>query len=348
MAAAKTKHPIVIAHRGASAERPEHSLAAYERAIDLGADFIEPDLVMTEDRVLVARHENEISGTTDVADRPEFADRRATKYIDGEAVTGWFTEDFSLAELKTLRVKERLPHLRPGNTAYDGQEAIPTLQEIIDLVRRKERELGRIIGIYPETKHPTYFYSIGMPMELELVRVLHRNGYTGRSAPVFIQSFEVHNLKQLRTLTELPLVQLMLASSAPYDFIEAGDKRTYADMATPEGLKEIATYADAIGVQKELVVPRTAEGDLAEPSRLVANAHAAGLTVHAWTFRSENFFLPRRWRSNQLNPAGRGDAEAELEYFIRLGLDGVFADDTAIAVRVRDRLAGQGATSAAQ
>ncbi|HEY9862027.1 MAG TPA: glycerophosphodiester phosphodiesterase family protein, partial [Candidatus Obscuribacterales bacterium] len=226
--------PIVIGHRGASGLRPEHTLAAYELAIAQGADYIEPDLVATKDGVLVARHENEISGTTDVAERPEFSDRKTTKTIDGVAYTGWFTEDFTLAELKTLRAKERIPGLRPGNTAFNGQFEIPTLQEVIDLAQRKSAELGRTIGIYPETKHPSYFDSIGLSLEEPLVETLNQNGYIGLNAPVFIQSFEVGNLQQLNQLTDVPLVQLFGgATDQPYDFVLQGDTRTYGDLTQP-------------------------------------------------------------------------------------------------------------------
>ncbi|MGK2284597.1 glycerophosphodiester phosphodiesterase [Pedomonas sp. V897] len=338
--------PIVIAHRGASAERPEHTLAAYERAIDLGVDYIEPDLVSTKDGVLVARHENEISGTTDVALHPEFAERRTTRIIDGRSVTGWFTEDFTLAELKRLRARERLPEVRPANTAYDGQETIPTLEEIIALVRRKERETGRVIGLYIETKHPSYFAGIGLPLEPGLLRLLAEHGYEGPDAPVFLQSFEVGNLKVLRRQTRVPLVQLMEADGAPFDAVLAGERRTYADMASPAGLAEIATYADAIGVAKDMMVPRGPDNDLLALTALVRDAHAAGLLVHVWTFRSENAFLPRRWQAGAqadgegVDPAVRGDAAAELALFLQLGVDGVFADDPAVAVPVRDRLFG--------
>jgi len=340
----RSERPIVIAHRGASAERPEHTLAAYERAIELGADFIEPDLVSTKDGVLVARHENEISGTTDVAARPEFAERRTTKLIDGEEVTGWFTEDFTFAELKQLRARERLPLVRPANTAFDGQYEVPTLEEIIQLARRKEAETGRTIGLYIETKHPSYFQSIGLPLEPELLRLLSAYDYEGRQAPVFLQSFEVANLKALRAQTQLPLVQLMAASGAPFDRVLAGEGTRYVDMATPEGLAEIARYADAIGIQKEMLVPRTPENDISAPTGLVQAAHAAGLGVHVWTLRSENAFLPRRWQVGS-SPAGRGKAEAEVELFLGLGVDGVFADDPAVAVPVRDCLFGTAATN---
>ncbi len=250
--------PIVIGHRGASGLRPEHTLAAYELAIAQGADYIEPDLVATKDGVLVARHENEISGTTDVAERPEFSDRKTTKVIDGATITGWFTEDFTLAELKTLRAKERIPDLRPGNTAFNGQFEIPTLQEVIDLAQRKSAELGRTIGIYPETKHPSYFDSIGLSLEEPLVETLNQNGYIGLNAPVFIQSFEVGNLQQLNQLTDVPLVQLFGgATDQPYDFVLQGDTRTYGDLTQPNALATIASYANGIGPSKRLIVPAT-------------------------------------------------------------------------------------------
>ena len=284
--------PLIIAHRGASGWRPEHTLAAYALAIDQGADYIEPDLVMTRDGVRVARHENEINGTTDVAAHTEFANRRTAKQIDGVEVAGWFTEDFTLAELKTLRARERLPELRPANAAYDGRYEIPTLQEIVALVRQKERETGRVIGLYPETKHPSYFRAIGLPLEQALVDILHASGYRGPAAPVFIQSFEVANLQRLAALTEIPLIQLIEASGRPYDFVASGDSRSYADLITPIGLAEIATYARGIGPDKNLIVPRDARQRLLPPTSLVNDAHRAGLWVHPWTFRSENHFLP--------------------------------------------------------
>ena len=333
---ARDPDAIVIGHRGASGYRPEHTLAAYRLAIRQGADFIEPDLVSTADGHLVARHENEIGGTTDVADHPEFTDRRTTKVIDGQAVTGWFTEDFTLAELKTLRARERIPDIRPDNTRFDGQETIPTLQEVIDLVRREGR--GRV-GIYPETKHPTYFQEIGLALEEPLVEILHRNGFRNPRSKVFIQSFEVANLKKLRTMTKLPLVQLINASGQPYDFVVAGDSRTYADLATPDGLGEIAGYAQGIGPNKDLIVPRDAEGRLLAPTSLVDDAHDAGLVVHPWTFRNENVFLPADFRVGDPSDPDylrqHGDAEGELRLFFGLGVDGVFSDfpDTAVAVR---------------
>jgi glycerophosphoryl diester phosphodiesterase len=290
--------PIVIAHRGASAYRPEHTLSAYRLAIGMGADYIEPDLVSTKDGVLVARHENEISGTTDVASHPEFAPRRTTKQIDGRAVTGWFTEDFTLAELRTLRARERLPELRPANTAFDGQFPIPTLQEVMDLAKAEG------VGIYPETKHPTYFDSIGLSLEVPLMAALR-----GHDGPVFIQSFEASSLRKVRAMSRLPLVQL-----GP-----VGD------------LGDIAHYADAIGPPKHLV---TAE--------LIEEAHGAGLAVHPYTFRPENEFLPEEFREGDPSDPeyrrARGNQPAELALFYEQGVDGVFADNPDTAVAVRERL----------
>ncbi|MBD6616151.1 glycerophosphodiester phosphodiesterase [Komarekiella sp. 'clone 1'] len=313
---------IIIGHRGASGYRPEHTLAAYELAIALGSDYIEPDLVCTKDGVLIARHENEISATTDVASNAKFANRKTTKIIDGESKTGWFTEDFTLTELKTLRAKERIPELRPQNTAYDGLFEIPTLQEIIDLAQQKSAEIGRTIGIYPETKHPTYFKSIELSLEEPLLSTLVANGYQGANAPVFIQSFEVSNLQDLSTKTDLPLVQLLNSSGKPYDFVVSGDARTYADLATASGLKQIAKYAQAVGIHKNLLVPRDSKGKLLAPTSLVSDAHANSLLVHVWTFRNENFFLPLDFQ---------GNPQGEYQLFFSLGIDGVFSDypDTA-------------------
>lgn len=328
--------PIVIAHRGASGYAPEHTLASYFIAIQQGADYIEPDLVMTRDGVMVARHENEIGGTTDVAGRREFADRRTTRLVDGVGVTGWFTEDFLLEELKTLRARERIPELRPANTRLDGRLEIPTLEEILALARGVEeqrrvraRELGlpppEPIGVYPETKHPSYFAARGLAMEQPLVAALERYGYRGPDARAFLQSFETGNLKALSRLTRLPLVQLIEAAGAPYDLIESGDRRTYADLVTPGGLKEIATYAACIGPAKSLIIARDAAGKLQRPTSLVADAHAAGLEVHPWTFRAEGAFLP----------AGM-DLEGELREFLAVGIDGFFTDQADVGVRARD------------
>lgn len=317
--------PLVIAHRGASGHRPEHTLEAYRLAIELGADYIEPDLVITRDGVLVARHENELSDTTDVAARPEFAARRTKKRIDGAEVTGWFSEDFTLAELKTLRARERLPELRPGNTAWDGRFTVPTFEEVLDLAAAESRRLGRTIGVYPETKHPSYFRALGLPLEEPLVAALAARGFTGPDAPVFIQSFEVGNLRRLRGLTGVRLIQLVAPRGAPPDLAAAGDPRTYADLVTPAGLREVAGYAAGLGVHKDLVLPHDAGRQLQAATSLVADAHATGLPVHVWTFRDENAFLPADFQDN---PAG------ELRAFLALGVDGVFTDFPGTAVQV--------------
>lgn len=343
--------PIVIGHRGASGYRPEHTLASYELAIALGADYIEPDLVSTKDGILIARHENEISGTTDVGDRPEFAERKTTKVIDGVEVTGWFTEDFTLEEIKTLRAKERIPQIRPGSAEFDGQFEVPTFQEVIDLARQKSYD-GRTIGIYPETKHPTYFDSIGLSLEEPLVEILQANGLVNADAPVFIQSFETANLKELNQMIDVPLVQLFGAvNEKPYDFVANGDSRTYGDLTSPEELSSIAEYAEGIGPSKRLIVPAQtvdengdgkpddlnedgqisdADRRLQEPTSLVDDAHAAGLLVHPYTFRSEDFFLAQDYD---------GNPELEYQQFFRLGVDGLFSDNPDAAFAVRNRVA---------
>lgn len=313
------KEPIVIAHRGASGLRPEHTLASYTLAIEQGADFIEPDLVLTKDDVFVARHENDITGTTDVAAHPEFAARRTTKVIDGESHTGWFTEDFTLAELKTLRAKERLPQLRPGNAKFDGQFEVPTLAEVIALAKKHG------VGIYPETKHPSYFASIGHPMEARLAAELKAAGWDSAAAPVFIQSFEVNNLKALHKLTRIRLIQLMDAAGGPADKAVP----SYAAMATPDGLRAIATYAYGIGPNKTMIW-----SGAGAPTSLVADAHAAGLKLHPWTFRAENAFLPAALRSGA-DPAAHGRIEEEIRAYIGFGVDGYFTDFPAIGVAVR-------------
>ncbi|MGZ5399784.1 MAG: glycerophosphodiester phosphodiesterase [Nocardioides sp.] len=317
--------PLVIAHRGASGYRPEHTLAAYKLAIRQCADYIEPDLVSTSDGVLVARHENEIGGTTDVEDHPEFTDRKQTKVIDGAPLTGWFTEDFTLAELKTLRAEERIPEIRPRNATFDGRFEIPTLQEVIDLAQSSRTCGGTRVGIYPETKHPTYFDSIDLSLEEPLVEALEVNGYEDRRDPVFVQSFEVGNLVQLDTLTDVRLVQLAGCTGSPAD-----DPRPYTEILSRRGLAEVATYADGIGPCKDLVIPRTADGRLGRPTQLTRHAHRAGLLVHAYTFRAENTFLPTDYRSGS-DPRAYGDLAGEIRAFLRAGLDGVFADHPDIA-----------------
>ncbi|ADV66440.1 esterase-like activity of phytase family protein [Deinococcus maricopensis] len=340
------KAPIVIGHRGSSGTRPEHTLAAYQAAIDAGADFVEPDLVVTRDGVLIARHEPILASvdangkvteaTTDVADHPEFKDRLTTKTLDGVTVRGYFAEDFTLAELRTLRAKERLPQLR--GTAFDGQFTVPTLEDIITLVKDVEARTGRKIGIYPETKHPTYFltegkHADGTPINVNLgqkiVDTLVKTGFTDPNR-VFIQSFETANLRELATKIlpaaglKVPLVQLINGGGAPYDFTASGDKRTYADLVTPDGLKGIAAYAQGAGPNKALLF--TADKNTLKPTAFVRDAHAAGLQVHPWTVRAEPAYLPAAYA---------GDVEAEFRDLIRAGVDGYFTDFPAIGTRVR-------------
>src|SRR3954463_6600167 len=281
------RRPIVIGHRGSPAYRPEHTLASYTLAIEMGADYIEPDLCFTKDGELVARHEPDIGGTTDVADHPEFAGRRRTLTIDGTVFANtWFTFDFTLAELRTLRAKERLPDVRPANTAFNGIYQVPTFQEVIDLAKANG------VGIYPETKHPTFFGTLGFDFDGPLLSTLARNGLDRRGAPVFIQSFEVGNLQRLSRKTRLPLIQLIDASGAPADLVAAGDPRTYADLVTPQGLRDIARYADGIGPDKSRIIPGNAAGKpLGQPTSLIDDAHRVGLLVHPFTFRPENNFL---------------------------------------------------------
>ncbi|MCW2567760.1 MAG: glycerophosphodiester phosphodiesterase [Mycobacterium sp.] len=331
----ESRHPVVIGHRGASGYRPEHTLASYALAVELGADYIEPDVVSTKDGVLVARHENEIGGTTNVADHPEFAGRRTTKTIDGTAVTGWFTEDFTLAELRTLRAKERIAAVRQRNTLYDGRYPVPTLDEVLALQATLSRRYHRVIGVYPETKHPTYFRSIGLPLEDRLVGALRRRGLDRADAPVYVQSFEVGNLRALRHRLRVPLIQLIDGSGAPYDLRAAGDPRTYTDLLTPAGLAEIATYADGIGPAKDRILPRDAAGKLLAPTTVVRDAHRVGLLVHPFTFRNENQFLPLDLRRGS-DPTAYGNAFAEYQLFFDVGVDGVFSDNGDTAVEARD------------
>ena len=313
--------PLIIAHRGASGERPEHTRSAYELAIEQGADVIEPDLVLTRDGVFVSRHENEIGGTTDVADRPEFVARRATKVIDGVETDGWFTEDFTLAELKTLRARERLPRVRLGNVAFDGRDPILTFDEVVAIAREGSARTGRTIAVAPELKHPAYFASIGLPMEDRFVAELERLGLTGADAPILIQCFEVGPLERLAKRIDAPLVQLVNGTGGPAD----RPGQSYADMITAEGLARIARYADWVAPEMTLVLPRGADGRSMAPSVLVADAHAAGLKVAACTARAENAFLPAEYRRGE-DFAARGDMAAYVRALADVGVDAVFSD----------------------
>ncbi len=295
--------PLIIAHRGASGHRPEHTLEGYRLGAEMGADFIEPDLVSTKDGVLIARHENEIGGTTDV--ETKFPARRTTKTIDGQSISGWFSEDFTLAEMKTLRAKERLAF---RSHAYDGQFAIPTFDEVIELAQRLGRELNRPIGVYPETKHPTYFRNVGLPLEEKLIASLAKHDWNRKDAPVFIQSFEPDSLRLLRGKTSVRLIQLT----------------SDASMVDAAGLKRVAEYADGIGPEKKLIVPIGADGSIGTPTDLVQRAHAAGLLVHIWTIRVDKQFLPAGYH---------GRAETEYEQFRDLGVDGLFTDFPDVAAK---------------
>jgi glycerophosphoryl diester phosphodiesterase len=350
--------PLVIGHRGASGYLPEHTLESYKRAVELGADFIEPDLVATKDGELIARHEPNITSTTDVADRAEFASRRTTKMVDGVSETGWFASDFTLAEIKTLRAKQPAAE---RDQSLNGRYQIPTLREIIELARSESTRIGKTIGVYPETKHPTYHAALNLPLEDRLLAVLASYSYTTKTSPVIVQSFEVANLKYLRTKTQIRLVQLIDADDVdkdgkitlappydkPYDFAVARDSRTYVDMVKPAGLAEIKQYADGIGPWKPYLLAGKftdanndgkaddLNGDnviderdrtLIAPTNVVKDAHAAGLFVHAYTFRNE----ARRLASDY-----KGDPKAEYKRFFDLGVDGVFSDfpDTAVSAR---------------
>ncbi|GAB3114796.1 glycerophosphodiester phosphodiesterase [Streptomyces calidiresistens] len=324
--------PTVIAHRGACGYRPEHTMGAYQLALDMGADVIEQDLVPTRDGHLVCRHENEISGTTDVADHPEFADRRATRTIDGVTVTGWFTEDFTLAELKTLRAVERIPEQRPNNTIYDGRWEVPTLEEVIRWAADEGRRRGRPVWLHAETKHPSHFRSIGLPLEEPLAALLRRHGLHRRTSPIFLQSFEPTSIRRLSRLVDTPGVVLFSsAGSRPRDLELAGDPRTVADLITPKGLREIAGYASGIGPTLDLVIPRRADGTRGTPTSLVADAHRAGLIVHPYTQRNENRYLPAEFRVGD-DPHRHGDAFGALRAWFATGIDGIFTDhpDTAL------------------
>ena len=336
--------PFVVGHRGASAYRPEHTVASWALAARLGADVVEPDLVSTRDGVLVCRHENEISGTTDVAAHAEFADRRTTKVVDGLALTGWFTEDFTLAELKTLRAVERLPALRQRNTVYDGLWEVPTFEEALDAREQLSAELGRTIGIVPEIKHSTYFQGLGLAMERKVVAALDARGLNSPHAPATVQSFELTNLVHLRRRCGLRAPTLFLTSAlgAPPDLVAAGDPRQYADLLRPAALAALAPFVDRLGPSLDQVVPRDAAGNLGEPSSLVADAHAAGLSVVPYTLRPENDFLPLDHRTGT-DPAAYGRVLDLAAVYFATGIDGLFTDAPDLGVLARERyLAGTG------
>jgi glycerophosphoryl diester phosphodiesterase len=343
--AAPARKVELFAHRGASALRPEHTLASYARAIADGADYIEPDLVATRDGVLVARHENLITDTTDVASRPEFASRKTRKTIDGETHEGWFVSDFTLAELKTLRAVERLGTVRTLSASFNGQFQIPSFEEIIDFAAAEAAARGRIIGLVPELKHSTYFASIGLPLEERLVATLNEHVYS-RSAPIEIQSFEVANLQYLRKRLGRPanvrLMQLVvnggkLDAIRPADVVAAGGALTFGEMVSPRGLREMARYADVVAPPTRGIIPLGKDERLAVPTSLVQDGHAAGLLVHTWTFRPENQFLAADFR-NDAGPNARNEAGsiAEMRRYLETGIDGLFSDDSALARRAID------------
>ncbi|WP_290014427.1 glycerophosphodiester phosphodiesterase [Acinetobacter pittii] len=330
---------LVVGHRGASALRPEHTLASYQKAIDDGADFIEPDLVSTKDGVLVTRHENEIGGTTNVSTLTQFADRKTTKNIDGKDLTGWFTEDFTLSELQQLKARERIPEFRPANTAYNDLYPVPTLEQVIELAEANYKKTGKIIGLYIETKHPTYFKNQKLAMEDTLLKTLAKYEYTRDIAPVYLQSFEVSNLKYLKdqldlhkTIKHAQIIQLYDAkTSQPADFVESGETKTYADLATAQGLKDVAKYANGVGPSKGYILNFNDSGSV-QTTSFITDAHTAGLKVHPYTFRPENNYLPTPLKCSQDKPAERCPSGAlkEFEAYFKAGVDGIFTDDPAL------------------
>ncbi|MBM7168301.1 glycerophosphodiester phosphodiesterase [Streptomyces sp. G44] len=324
--------PTVVAHRGASGYRPEHTLGSYQLALDMGAHVIEQDIVPTKDGHLVCRHETDITGTTDVAARPEFASRKTTKSVDGAQLTGWFTEDFTLAELKTLRAKERIPGTRRNNTLYDGRWDIPTLEEVFEWAEKEGRRRGRPVWLHIEAKHPTYFRALGLGLEERLAKLLRRYGRHKKNSPNFLQSFEPSSIQRLAKLVSAPRVVLLSgANSRPWDFVEAGDPRTVADLIKPEGLEWMARFAQGIGPTLDLIIPKKADGSLGTPTTLVEDAHAADLILHPYTMRNENTFLPANFRKGT-DPAAYGDVFGALKAYFETGIDGIFSDnpDTAL------------------
>jgi glycerophosphoryl diester phosphodiesterase len=332
------RRPTVIGHRGAWGYRPEHTSGGYRLAFRIGADIVKPDVVITKDGVLVSRNSPELSTTTDVASHPEFAGRKTTKMLDGVATTGWFAEDFTLAEIKTLRATERMPDIRPGNAAFNGRFEILTMQEVIDLTRHEARRCGRRLGIAPDVKRPTYYRTLGLPLEQRFVQLLRRNrlDHPHADVAVFVQSFEPSCLQRLDRQLRVPMVQLIDAVGKPYDFVVAGDPRMFTDLVTPDGLRFVRGYADVASVNKDLIIPRDATAHLLAPTTLVHDAHHAGLGVHAWRFANENTFLPADFRTGT-DPAAHGDFAAEYGRFYPQGIDGVVSDfpDAAAAARRR-------------
>lgn len=328
--------PTIIGHRGASGYRPEHTFGSYQLALDLGADIVEAgDLVPTKDGHIVCRHEPEIGGTTDVADHPEFVSRKTTKVLDGVSLTGWFTEDFTLAELKRLRAVERIPANRPHNTLYDGRWGIPTFEEVLRWQDEQTRRRGKQVWIYPETKHPTYFRALGLGLEERVAKLLRKYGKDRKNSPVILQSFEPTSIQRLNRLVGNPLVVLLSAANTrPWDFVTTGDPRTVADLIKPAGLKEIASYAQGIGPTLDLVIPKDSTGALTSPTTLVADAHKAGLVLHPYTMRNENPFLPANFRKGT-DADAYGDVFGAYRTYFATGIDGVFTDNADTGVLAR-------------
>lgn len=319
--------PTIVGHRGASGYRPEHTLGSYQLALDLGAHVIEQDLVPTKDGHLVCRHENDITATTDVADHPEFAGRKTTKSVDGVSLTGWFTEDFTLAELKRLRAKERIPATRQQSTLYNGRWEIPTFEEVLRWADDEGRRRGKAVWLYVETKHPTYFRGLGLGLEERLAKLLRRYGRDRRDSPLFLQSFEPTSMQRMAKLVSTTRVVLFdAADTQPWDLKQAGDPRFVADLITPKGLKWIASFAQGIGPWVDLVIPRDADGRLGEPTTLVRDAHAKDLILHPYTMRNENSFLPADFRIGT-DPNAYGDAFGAFQAYFEQGIDGIFTDN---------------------
>ncbi|MFW2078256.1 glycerophosphodiester phosphodiesterase [Acinetobacter sp. ULE_I010] len=335
---------IIVGHRGASALRPEHTLESYQKAIDDGADFIEPDLVSTKDGVLVARHENEIGSTTNVSTLTQFADRKKTKIIDGTTLTGWFTEDFTLNELNQIKARERIPELRPENVKYNDQFNIPTLEQIIELAEKNYKKTGKVVGLYIETKHPTYFQKANLSLEDPLLKTLSKYQYSREIAPIYLQSFEVSNLKYMKdqlglhkSLKYAKIIQLYDDKKvSPADFTAQGIKTTYGDMATVQGLKDVAQYANGVGPSKSYIFNET----YTAPSAFVADAHTVGLRVHPYTFRPENNFLAANLKCStaESDKAKRCETGANKEYdmYFKAGVDGLFTDDPGLGRKAVD------------